>query len=146
MTVAALRARGCRGNQVDTQLQSDIYSVVMATDGRAGALGRLKASRDTQNKAPRNGPAALSHVKNDEYMNTFHRALLEDLDEISTEQAACDRATVPAKGTVVQTSQLQEYSSIYPPAVVDGWISGPVNETGVMLCLTLSGFNQVCRA
>lgn len=118
----------------------------MVKDSRAGeALGRLKASRDQHKKPERFLPsnaAAASHLKNDDYMNTFHRALLEDLEEISSEHATGGNACVPAvqrqqpaKGIAVQASQRQEYTSKYPPSVVDGWISGPLNESGVTLSL-----------
>lgn len=111
----------------------------MVKDGSAGdALGRLKANRD-QHKKPEGflaaNAAASSHLKNDDYMNTFHRAMLRDLEEISTEEASVSAAQhpQPGKGNAVQASKLQEYASVYPPAVVDGWISGPVNESGATL-------------
>lgn len=111
----------------------------------SGALGRLKASRDKTRgqKKPQeltSNAAALSHTKNDDYMNHFHEALLRDLEEISTasqtSETVRDKATVPAarhtdKAVALKACQPQEYTSSYPARVVHGWISGPLNEAGV---------------
>jgi hypothetical protein len=118
----------------------------MERDGKpVSALGRLKASREQQHKSLSNNAAAASHIKNDSYMNTFHRALLENLEEISTESrrapvegAASQTARLPAARDTEaarssQSSSPREYSSMFPPRVVHGWISGPVNEAGVTL-------------
>lgn len=102
-----------------------------------GALGRLKASREREKKA--SNAASHSHAKNDEYMSNFlFVALQQELDEIGTEQAGV-KESLPAghlqsgKDSTVQTSSPQQNSSLYPPRVVHGWISGPLNETGVNL-------------
>jgi hypothetical protein len=104
----------------------------MSSSGSHGALQKLKASREQQRAHPTQH-AASSHVKNDEYMNSFHKALLEHLPNLSAQEDQTIRPPGPEASKIAKLhAQRQEYVSPYTSTVVDGWLTGPVDEAGTL--------------
>eukprot|EP00892_Ulva_mutabilis_P011022 jgi/Ulvmu1/8292/UM041_0104.1 len=115
------------------------------------ALDRLKGRRKQEHAA-----ASQSHLDNDRYMDSFAEGLRRM--EIGNGSDAATIATVkaPPEQAVIDTERVQKASkaavssslkaelasgqasgsssrSVLPAAVADGWISGPINETGSAL-------------
>lgn len=112
------------------------------------ALEKLKIKREKQKLT-----ACQSHVENDIYMDYFRSKLRISNSEAhdNTEQTQ-DRATTPARDSrtskpsshavasaadeipaianKVHGADATGYRSSLPKTVADGWISGPINETG----------------
>lgn len=85
-----------------------------------GALDRLRARRAAQHDT-----AASSHIKNEEYMNDFEKAW----SEMTGQPASAELKTTP-ETQISSRPQCAAYKSTHPSAVNDGWLTGPVDESG----------------
>jgi hypothetical protein len=94
------------------------------------ALSKLKASRDAR---ATKYSAAQSHLRNDEYLGEFERAWKEMHGEEQEDEQAAEASTsgrIPAARS--DRSQQFKFTSPLTASVVDGWLTGPVDEQGVL--------------